>query len=234
MKNYKKGFIVPLIIAIVTVLVIGGGAYIYKTQKVEAPVVNTNSATSTLVGNDRDAHGCIGSAGYSWCAEKSKCLRVWEEKCEATTSTNVTTSLKKYSNSDWGIEFEYPNDWKLGQLGSEISLESPDFEYLNAELDSRVLKGSLITINYPRLEAIVSVENYVNSIEGVSEKINLKIDSIDAIGYYYGSGNQAKLFVNFIKNGYLYQIIFKSVGEEKKDRDYPVLNQILSTFKFTK
>lgn len=35
-----------------------------------------------LVGNDRDEHGCIGSAGYSWCEAKQKCLRIWEEKCE--------------------------------------------------------------------------------------------------------------------------------------------------------
>ena len=35
-----------------------------------------------LVGGDRDEHGCIGSAGYTWCEEKQKCLRVWEEECE--------------------------------------------------------------------------------------------------------------------------------------------------------
>lgn len=34
-----------------------------------------------IVGNDRDEHGCIGSAGYAWCEEKQKCLREWEEKC---------------------------------------------------------------------------------------------------------------------------------------------------------
>lgn len=34
-----------------------------------------------VVGNDRDAHGCIGSAGYSWCNSKAKCLRIWEESC---------------------------------------------------------------------------------------------------------------------------------------------------------
>ncbi len=34
-----------------------------------------------MVGNDRDEHGCIGSAGYSWCEEKQKCLRTWEESC---------------------------------------------------------------------------------------------------------------------------------------------------------
>jgi len=35
----------------------------------------------TMVGNDEDEHGCIGSAGYAWCASKSKCLRSWEEEC---------------------------------------------------------------------------------------------------------------------------------------------------------
>ena len=42
---------------------------------------------SQLVGNDKDAHGCIPSAGYSWCELKQKCLRVWEEKCEAVACT---------------------------------------------------------------------------------------------------------------------------------------------------
>jgi hypothetical protein len=31
-----------------------------------------------MVGNDRDAHGCIGSAGYSWCEREQACVRSWE------------------------------------------------------------------------------------------------------------------------------------------------------------
>jgi hypothetical protein len=38
-----------------------------------------------LVGGDKDAHGCIGSAGYSWCEIKQQCLRPWETPCEAET-----------------------------------------------------------------------------------------------------------------------------------------------------
>lgn len=38
-----------------------------------------------VVGGDKDAHGCVGSAGYSWCAVKNKCLRIWEESCEANS-----------------------------------------------------------------------------------------------------------------------------------------------------
>jgi putative lipoprotein len=29
-------------------------------------------------GADRDEHGCIRSAGYSWCAKEGKCARPWE------------------------------------------------------------------------------------------------------------------------------------------------------------
>jgi hypothetical protein len=29
-------------------------------------------------GSSRDAHGCIASAGYSWCAYMNRCERPWE------------------------------------------------------------------------------------------------------------------------------------------------------------
>jgi len=31
-----------------------------------------------LIGGDKDAHGCIGSAGFKWCAKTNKCERPWE------------------------------------------------------------------------------------------------------------------------------------------------------------
>ena len=36
------------------------------------------STTTPRVGGDRDAHGCIGSAGYSWCETTQRCERPWE------------------------------------------------------------------------------------------------------------------------------------------------------------
>lgn len=41
-----------------------------------------NKHQTPLVGADRDVHGCIGSAGYTWCASKKKCLRLWIDTCE--------------------------------------------------------------------------------------------------------------------------------------------------------
>ena len=39
----------------------------------------TESATP---GSDRDAHGCIGSAGYRWCERTEQCERPWELAAE--------------------------------------------------------------------------------------------------------------------------------------------------------
>jgi len=55
-------------------------------------IEKTPSPTSPqrMVGNDRDEHGCIGSAGYTWCSEKQKCLRIWEESCSAAVTVSPT------------------------------------------------------------------------------------------------------------------------------------------------
>lgn len=55
---------------------------------------NNSINKQNIVGNDRDTHGCIGSAGYSWCEVKNKCLRTWEEKCELIKSPlNATYNI---------------------------------------------------------------------------------------------------------------------------------------------
>ncbi len=51
-----------------------------------------------VIGGDRDEHGCIGSAGYSWCEEKQKCLRAWEENC-----TQAAPPERKYVGNDTDI-----------------------------------------------------------------------------------------------------------------------------------
>jgi hypothetical protein len=50
--------------------------------------------SSFLVGGDADIHGCLGSAGYTWCEAKNKCLRVWEEECIAEEMTEAVKQEK--------------------------------------------------------------------------------------------------------------------------------------------
>lgn len=89
MKNKQKGFVIPIIVAIVALLAFGGGYVYYKSNNVKTPPLAPVPTSTTIVGGDKDIHGCIGSAGYSWCEVKSKCLRVWEEKCEEATTTTT-------------------------------------------------------------------------------------------------------------------------------------------------
>lgn len=44
-------------------------------------VCGENSQDKKIIGGDKDEYGCYITAGYSWCEEKQKCLRPWEEEC---------------------------------------------------------------------------------------------------------------------------------------------------------
>lgn len=83
-------------------------------QSAEEPLVQKNTVpektqpqaaskeAETMVGNDRDSHGCIGSAGYSWCEAKQKCLRPWEEPCESVKTGDKLPA--GYSLDDYRVE----------------------------------------------------------------------------------------------------------------------------------
>ena len=85
---------------------------------------NSNTSTNTnIVGGDKDAHGCIGSAGYSWCAVKNKCLRIWEEKCEATNSSKIildANNKKTSCENNGGVWYTDNNTCEINSL-SETS-----------------------------------------------------------------------------------------------------------------
>lgn len=44
----------------------------------EQEALATPPPEEMMTGADRDEHGCIGSAGYSWCTKQSECVRSWE------------------------------------------------------------------------------------------------------------------------------------------------------------
>jgi hypothetical protein len=77
-----------IIIGLVFIAISVGVIFFYQN-------LDNQKMQKQIVGNDRDVHGCIGSAGYSWCELKGKCLRPWEEACEMpinNSSTTVSTS----------------------------------------------------------------------------------------------------------------------------------------------
>ncbi len=78
MNKVLRDVMVIAIVALLVTFVV----HLQKEQQVEP-----------RVGNDADVHGCIPSAGYTWCEAKQKCLREWEEQCvlDNTTDTTDTT-----------------------------------------------------------------------------------------------------------------------------------------------
>lgn len=70
-----------------------------------------NKWCTPIVGGDRDIHGCIGSAGYSWCASLGSCVRPWETSCpvssdklsasppSGTAPLTVSFTAEGYANS---------------------------------------------------------------------------------------------------------------------------------------
>lgn len=81
----KKFFVIIAVIISILIIILSFNIYNKEEVGVSEEVKNTE-----LLGSDRDEHGCIGSAGYTWCEVKNKCLRVWEESC------SIEDELKNY------------------------------------------------------------------------------------------------------------------------------------------
>ncbi len=81
-----------------------------------APVVA--NTTPPIVGNDSDAHGCKGSAGYTWCEAKQACIRPWEEPCEGNLTDSQVMAIAQSSECA-----------KDGNLSDQITFNSNSDTY---------------------------------------------------------------------------------------------------------
>ncbi len=105
MKKYQQGFIVPALIAVIALLVIGGGVYVYKTKKVETPTLTdvqiqqSNQTQQPTVQNNP--------------------VNLPVQKTPVSSQTN-TSGWKKYS--DTSLSFEYSALISAKQDGGTITL----------------------------------------------------------------------------------------------------------------
>ena len=85
--SYKK----ILILSVVIILVAVGLGFFLQGKTAEAPIGTPMLAdpNDQSIGEDRDGHGCIGSAGYSWCEGKGECLRPWEDEWDDSCEVEV-------------------------------------------------------------------------------------------------------------------------------------------------
>ncbi len=61
-----------------------------STQKdsITVNLADSNQEKKVATGGDRDTHGCIGSAGYTWSMLKNECIRVFEQDVQLSQKDN--------------------------------------------------------------------------------------------------------------------------------------------------
>ena len=60
------------------ILLVAGFAILSACSGETSSEPGAQAQDASAVGSDRDAHGCITSAGYRWCAKENECKRPWE------------------------------------------------------------------------------------------------------------------------------------------------------------
>lgn len=77
---------------------------------------DTTTKAAQMVGNDADAHGCKGSAGYQWSKVKHTCIRVFEDgirlnpKVDTASATLSAFVVFKSQEIQDTAELFLPND----------------------------------------------------------------------------------------------------------------------------
>ena len=104
----NKGFIVPLLLGVIALLVIGGGIYIYQNKKAETSIDNT---VPQLLTNPPEANG---------------------------DSLIDVSDWKTYTDTEHGLELKYPNNYNLVKTRTGISIDSStNCKTIHEESDSK-------------------------------------------------------------------------------------------------
>jgi hypothetical protein len=159
MKNSKKGFIVPVLLVIIALLVIGGGVYVYKNKKVEVPAVvdtgtqQTNTQTSPVVNTqtnnppaqtDTSFKVLSPKAGDSWKIgsvysvkfqnlPKGSFVQGWlQDKNGANTGTASIGVIDtgRDGNPSSNIQITVPSQWCGGECGAVEYVASGQYRLL--------------------------------------------------------------------------------------------------------
>ena len=176
----------------------------------------------------------IALGGYFVWSKKSEPItqkqtpEVTQTETSITTSKDETANWKTYTNSDYGFELKYPQDWKF----VPIFERKPDF--FRVEFFSpNTLKFDDILIMVQPILAVGNLEKY---IKGSKEVLPDSIQEyfLDGVkGYKYlilGLNDYYTILVENRNRGY--NIVVKNTSDENKLTK--IKSQILSTFKFTK
>jgi hypothetical protein len=187
------------------VVIIGLGYYIiYKNPTTSK---RESDSSNQIVGGDEDTNHCLGSAGYSWCEAKSKCLRVFEEFCP-----NAVITLVESIKNQTGVSFTNPEntefDWYVNdgvntfqKKISGITYKANSIHFADYEKIENYLTTNYTIDNYNVADGIVGglrgyVVNYMacdlnyrrvnmkENSQGMMEPVDDLVNASLTCGYY--------------------------------------------------
>ena len=167
--------------------------------------------TGPIAGGDKDKYGCIGSAGYTWCEAKRKCLREWEEQCVVVQEVPVCNGCLKEDNClSFGTRLKEGGKPLFCDINRAFKVQSGEEEACNNNyecmtnlcIDSKCVSSGLINRIFmwfrgffgPKVpseldpcvkdlesEGWVSGEDYVSGQVLISFKAGIDADAADKI-----------------------------------------------------
>lgn len=76
-------------------------------KKAETEEEQVTAPEEMMVGNDKDEHGCIGSAGYTWSVVKNDCIRLFEDGVFLDKPNTDESVALVFSNDSVSAEIFY-------------------------------------------------------------------------------------------------------------------------------
>lgn len=151
------------------------------------------------------------------------------------TEATRTANWKTYTNNKYNFSFKYPSDWVIKPLPTSASpweallLHSGDATYETTGLGS-LSNGMEITVNVLKKDSAVLPASSIADNSFVPDNLFGKVQGFRRSEYY-----QVGVHVAFGESTYLFNC-FAARSTDSDNTGAPcmhLLNQILSTFKFT-
>lgn len=108
-----------------------------EEKPVQSPI-----PSQQIIGGDKDDHGCLIAAGYSWCEPKQKCVQVWEEGCDDVTT--LMAEIAKATKIEFSGMEEKNVDWLLNTK-EKISVEGIKKQADNIEVQNLSILNRYMT-----------------------------------------------------------------------------------------
>jgi len=191
MNNLQKGFVVPLLIGIIALLVIGGGVYIYENKKIEVPTVDTAVTQPNQNQQIATQNNASGWQTYS------------------------------YSDSSNTFSFQYPSGWVLTDLKPKtptsdhtVIIKSPDS---TSQKPTLLSVETWQSVGLRSTTAQITQFSNLKSVKLVKSTVD--IGSISGTKFTGDTTNDGS-FIIFEKNGYNYTISSRNVDATLSEKFY--------------